>query len=81
MLLKADGVGIKRVGFMIGFGEHLGLTAADNEGINFRFFFAARVSEFKVAKDQVCLLVVSAALDKWRAMKVFVCCFGFEIAD
>lgn len=40
-LLKAGRIGIKRAGFMFGFGEHLGLTAADNEEADFRFFFAA----------------------------------------
>lgn len=46
LLLKADGGGIKRAGFMFGFDERLGLTAADNEKVDFRFFFAAHVSEF-----------------------------------
>lgn len=32
---------------MFGFGEHLGLTTADNEEGDFRFFFAAHVAEFK----------------------------------
>lgn len=46
LFLKADGGGIKRAGFMFGFDEHLGLTSADNEKFDFRFFFAAHVSEF-----------------------------------
>ena len=81
LLLKAGGVGIKRVGFIFDFGAPLGLTAADDEEVDFRFFFAARVSEFKVAKHLVCLLLFSTVSNKWRAIKVFVCCFGFEIAD
>ena len=57
LLLKAGGVGIKRAGFIFDFGASLGLTAADDEEVDFRFFFAARVLEFKVAKHQVCLLL------------------------
>lgn len=31
---------------MFGFAEHLGLTTAGNEEVDFRFFFAAHGAEF-----------------------------------